>query len=366
MSAQKKLKKKDWYEILNYNLKFTNKDLDELKYKSRTIMKEQIKLDLMGSGSVGKIKDKNETRNLTEIKFGLDRENKLVSTRFNIKNYKSKNYMTGNSDSLFMKNIIEKIDQINRKKVPNNNIQSKSKSNIQTNNLNTQSFNFNELSLYNRSKCRTNMTHRSEIKKKFLNTSKDIKKITFKKLSENSMFKTYNNLRNDNKNNNKNSKNRIIFFPKIKRKETIQMINDYNSKKEKKKNMINTILTEEDKSMNKGKSLSYSIFKLNKDFNKLKKTINGYSGKKIIYDDDDDDFIIINNKKIYQINLEKEINKKFRENYLNIRRPRDIEEKLLNGNKNLFDLMRLNLLKKYRYKKKYKNYKWRNNDSNDN
>ena len=38
MSEPKKVPRKDWYEILNQNLKYINKDFDNINYKSRRLM----------------------------------------------------------------------------------------------------------------------------------------------------------------------------------------------------------------------------------------------------------------------------------------------------------------------------------------
>ena len=60
------------------------------------------------------------------------------------------------------------------------------------------------------------------------------------------------------------------------------------------------VLNEEDNSVHRAKSIKDSIFELNKNFIKYKRIICGYEDK-------NEDIIIINNKKIYQLDLEKEI-----------------------------------------------------------
>ena len=103
------------------------------------------------------------------------------------------------------------------------------------------------------------------------------------------------------------------------------------------------ILNEEDNLAHRTKSIKDNILKLNKDFIKNKRLICGYKDK-------NEDYIIINNKKIYQLNPEKEINQKFRKNFLNIKKIEDIEKRLLNDSNNIFNKTRQNLILKYHQK----------------
>ena len=73
------------------------------------------------------------------------------------------------------------------------------------------------------------------------------------------------------------------------------------------------ILDEEDNTIHKGKSISNNILQLIKSFVKQKRLICGYDDRK-------EDYILMSNRKIYQINLEKIINTKFKRNFLNIKK----------------------------------------------
>jgi len=107
------------------------------------------------------------------------------------------------------------------------------------------------------------------------------------------------------------------------------------------------ILDEEDNTINKGKSISNNILQLNKDFNKEKRLICGYDDRK-------EDYIIMNNRKIYQINLEKEMGVKYKRNFLNIKKIKDIENGLLNDSNHIFDKTKKNIILKYQQKMKNK------------
>ena len=83
-------------------------------------MNEQIKLNkvnIMGSSLDNKLKSKKEINNKTEIGFSLPEENKLILNRLNLKNYKTKNYALLNADTAFLKNILERIENTNTKKI---------------------------------------------------------------------------------------------------------------------------------------------------------------------------------------------------------------------------------------------------------
>lgn len=346
MNEPKKEQRKDWYEILNQNLKNINKDFDKINYKSRRLMNilnfSNVKYTAGESPNIeNKNKSKDQIKNSNEIDF-FPLENKLLLKKMNLKNYKTNNFINSNPDSIFMKDILEKMDHTNKKRMSIL-IKSKHKSNTQINY-------FNERTINNQPKYENNEF--KEMKRKFgINLSKDDKKIIYKN-NNNLMFKTFSKIKN-----NTIDSNNETYFPKIKFKDKKRKIKSYYNKSNiEKKIMIKNILDEEDKSVIKANSISKKIIRFNEKFNKEKKLIYGYNNK----DYDDDDYIVINKKKIYQINLENEINKKFRKNILNIKRIKDIEDKLLNDKNNIFNVTKKDLVKLYTDKKKKRYYKYNN------
>ena len=339
MKKKKDLLKKDWYETLNENLKFLNKDFEDLNSKRKKIMNEQIKLnkiDLIRANLDNKYKSKNENRNpSSETGFLFPEEKKLISNRLNLKNYKTQNYISGNMETLFLKEILEKLDKISfkkefkfHKKIANRNIsrENNNLNNTKSNKLSSQDKNKNSRFQYEDKKL--NSKDNLHLLSKTFNGF-----IKYGKISENS-----------------------IYFPKIKNKRN-KKINSNSRKKE----LMKILLTEENKTINRGKFISNDILKLNKDFIKNKKQIYGYEDK------EDEEYIIINNKKIYQINLDKEINKKLlRKKFLNIKKIKDIEKKLLNDNKTLVESTKKNLLLKYQQKKENNNINFHINNTDEN
>ena len=317
MSKKRELLKKDWYEILNENLKYANKDLNILNDRKQQIMNEQIKLNevnLLNSNS----EDKPKIKNPTEHRFYFPEENKLISNKLNLRNYKTKNYISNNSETQFLKAILEKMYILTDKKIR----KPKYKSN-KTDINNLTNFNDNNTS-YNKSKYYTSRNNKKEIKY-LINDKKDNKNI-YAKNNNHLLSKTYNNFNNNNIS--------TTYFPKLKNKK-----NNLSNKKE----IMKMILDEEDNTINKGKSISNNILQLNKDFVKQKRLICGYDDRK-------EDYIIMNNRKIYQINLEKIINTKFKRNFLNIKKIKDIENGLLNDSNHIFDNTRKNIILKYQQK----------------
>lgn len=324
---------KDWYEVLNENYKYINKDMNNLKIKREQIMNEQVKLNkinLLNSNLDNKYKTKKDIKNQTDVEFTLPEESKLILNRLNIKNYKTKNNLTGNAETLFLKDILERIDKINTKKI----FKYKYK------NTRTDSINLNEFN--NNSTYKSNFLSSRNKKMDFgllTNGQKD-KKINWK--NKNLLLsKTFNNFSQTKKDIDINR----INFPKIKKRNRNKLLNKNN---ENKKSIIKMVLTEEDNSILRAKSINENILKLNKDFKKNKRLICGYNDK-------DEDYIIINNKKIYPLNLEKEINTKFKKNFFNIKKIEDIEKKLLNNKNDIFDKTKKNLVLKYQLKNKNRN-----------
>jgi len=344
MNEPKKIPRKDWYEILNQNLKYINKDFDKIHFKSRRLMNilnfSNLKY-VIGSNTENKSKTKNSIRNSTEIGF-YPEENKLLLKKMNLKNYKSNNHINSNPETLFMKDILEKMDHSNKKRMSIL-MKSKHKNNTQLNY-------FHGRTISNKPKDENN-EFKEKKKTLRLDLSKDDKKIIYKN-DDNMMFKTFNKTKD-----NTNDSNSGTYFPKIRFKDKKRKTKSYYNKSNvEKKIMIRNILDEEDKSVIKANSISKKIIRLNEKFNKEKKLIYGYNNK----DYDDDDYIVINKKKIYQINLENEINKKFRENILNIKRIKDIEDKLLNDKNNIFNVTKKDLVKLYTDKKKKRYYTYNN------
>ena len=336
MSKKKNMLKKDWYEILNENLKFVNKDFEDLKNKRKQIMNENIKLnkiDLIKSNLDNKYKPKNENKNPSELGLPPPEEKKLILNRLNIRNYKAQNYISGSIESLFLKHILEKIDKINT--------QREYKIHKKKNNKNIIIQNIDYNNKLNK------LTSPNKNKNERIN-NKEEKRLDLKNNSY-LLSKTFNGFIKDSK----ISQSSNSFFPKIKNKRNSVL----NSNK---KELMKTLCTEELKTISKGKSLTNNIFKLNREFIKNKNKICGY-------DDKEEDYIIINNKKIYPINFQKEINQKLlRQKFLNIKKLKDIETNLLNDNKNIFESTKKHLLLKYKEKRRNKNYNFSINNTDNN
>ena len=318
MKKKRNVIKKDWYEILNENLNYANKEIDIINSKRKEILNEQIKLNEVNLIKTANSVEKTKIRkNPIEMGFSLPGDNKLIASKLNLKNYKTKNLILGNTEILFLKTILEKMNKINEKKI--------NKKKYIINKTETNNFIDNN-SIYNRPKYLTSRNNKKEREKIVMSEKKEIKNRILKD-NNNLLSKTYNHF-----NNNINT----ISFPKLK-------INNKNDYLNNKKKIMKIILNEEGNSINKGKSISNNIFQLNKNFVKNKRLICGYDNK-------DEDYIMVNNKKIYQINLEKEMNKKFRQNFLNIKKIQDIENGLFNDNNNIFDNAKKNIILKYQQK----------------
>ena len=213
MSKKRELLKKDWYEVLNENLKYANKGLDILNDRKQQIMNEQIKLNgvnLLNSNS----EDKPKIKNPTEHRFYFPEENKLISNKLNLRNYKTKNYISNNSETQFLKAILEKMYILTDRKIR----KPKYKTNkADINNL--TNFNDNNTS-YNKSKYYTSRNNKKEIKF-LINDKKDNKNI-YAKNNNHLLSKTYNNFNNNNIS--------TTYFPKLKnkknKKEIMKMILD--------------------------------------------------------------------------------------------------------------------------------------------
>jgi hypothetical protein len=329
---------KDWYEVLNQNLKYVNKDFDNLDYKREEIMKEQYKLSnmqLIGSNFEDKYKPKKEIKNKTGLEFMIPDENKLIISRLNLKNYKTKNN-TGlnNGDVIFLKDILEKIDKINTKKI----FKKKLKNLTSNNNTVVKEFTF-----YNKSKYSPTPTSVNQRDSKILTNEKKEEDKNYIKEKINQMYKTY----NKNESNNNNSLyNNNTYFPKIRKKKDKNR--SYKSNVDNKRKIMRMIMNEEGDTVHRGKSVADGILQLNKDFIKNKRLICGYNDK-------NDDYIIINNKKIYQLNIEKEMNKNYQKNFVKIKKLKDIEQQIFNDSKKIFEATKKNLILKYQLKKKTSN-----------
>ena len=336
MIIKSELQKKDWYEILNENCKNIDKDFDNLNLKKKEIMNEQIKLNKVNliRTTLDDIPKLKKEINKTEIGFSLPEESKLILNRLNLKNYKTKNYALLNADTAFLKNILERIEANNIKKIFKTGFKNKI---IKPINL---PINLNENNIINRSKCLT--TRNKKIDDIFAKDKKE-KNIRNTKKYNSLLSKTFINYRNNKSIVGINN----TYFPKIKKTNSKNLNIDKNYKRK----IIQMVLNEEDNSVHRAKSITDNIFKLNKDFIKNKRLIYGYKDK-----DRNEDYIIINNKKIYQLNLEKEINKKYRKNnFFNIKKVEDIEKRLLNDSNNIFNRTRKNLILKYQQKEQINN-----------
>ena len=340
MNRKRESIKKDWYEVLNENYKFINKDLDDLKTKRKLIMNEQIKLNkvnLLNSNLDNKYKTKKDIKNPIEVDFSLPEENKLIQNRLNIKNYKTKNNIIGTAETLFLKDIIERIDKMNdtKKAFKNKHI---------------NRFNLNDNNITKNKNFLTSRNKQSDFGLLLnLNGKKEDKKMSY---GNNNILlsKTFNHFSKERKGTSVNNSS----FPKIKnRNRNLDRADD------NKKRFLKMVLTEGDNSINKGKTIRESIFNFNKEFGNKKRMICGYKDK-------EEDYIIFNNQKIYQINLEKDMNAKFKRNFLNIQTIEDIEQKLLSESNNIFDKTRKNLVLKYQLKNKDENDNLEEDNKNEN
>ena len=114
------------------------------------------------------------------------------------------------------------------------------------------------------------------------------------------------------------------------------------------------VLNEGGKTLYRGNSITGDILRFRRDLNERmnsskdilnnQKNINNRKAK--IYEKDND-YIVINKTKVHQTDPESETKKKLMENIENIKNINDIEEKLLSDEKNIFDLMKRNLIKNY-------------------
>jgi hypothetical protein len=207
-----------------------------------------------------------------------------------------------------------------------------------------------------------------EIKQKSLLNETDNIKMSFpiqKKLTKNKTFNnsknySYNNLsyypeikepKNIRENNKSNKQNNIISKSNIKSKSKSNIKSKSYSKIKKK--LMKFIFTEGGKTLYRGKSIAGNILRFRKDFNERmnssKDVLNNQENiyKKIKAYEKENDYILINKTKVHQTDPESETTKKLKENILSIKNIKDIEEKLLNDEKNIFDLMKKNLMKNY-------------------
>ena len=218
MSKKRDLMKKDWYEILNENLKYINKDMNNLQFKKEQIMNEQLKLNkvnLLRPSLDYKYKNKsnNELKNKTDISLSLQKENKLIVNRLNLKNYKTKNYIRGNNEYLFLRDILERIDKISSIRI----YKSKYKKNKTELSTNQNTF---------RGKS-NNLTSRNKKGSKIFINDKKVEKIFIPRNKNFPLSKTFNNYSSE-----KNiSKVNTTFFPKIKNKKNKNLnVNEENRK----------------------------------------------------------------------------------------------------------------------------------------
>ena len=351
----------DWYDILNQKLQNVDKEIENVAIKSKHFIDKQLKLNQMDIiYSKPELRSKQEERSLTETNNPFPKDNKLISYRLNIGNYKDKKIAGITLDYYFMKDILQKLDN---KRLS---IQGFSK-NSRNNMINAYEKTFFN-SKYNRNK---NKSKNKDTKLETLPNDRNNKRISIPKEKKYPIFKTFNTTRNY-------SSSNINYFPKIKNKKDLKkesISNNYifkynlkskskpdiktkNKIKDKQK-MMKYVLIEEGKTLYRGKSINGNILRYKKTFNErmnLNTDDNNNkekSNKDQIKDNEEaNDYIVINKRKIYQTNPESEINKKFKENIKNIKNMKDIEEKLLIGNKSLFDLMKRNLIKTYKNKKK--------------
>ena len=361
MYIPKELKNSDWYDLLNQKLQNVDKEIENLANKSKHFIDRQLELNQMDIiYSRPGLRTKREERNLTETNFPFPNDNKLISYKLNIGNYKDKKIAGITLDYKFMKNILKRLDN---KRLSIQEFSKKSRNN--KNNIYEKTF-FN--SRYNRNK---NISNNKKTKLETLSNERNTKRISIPKEKNYPIVKTFNNTKNY-------SSSNIIYFPKIKNKKELKkesisnnVILKYNFKSKSKpniknkgkikdkQNMMKYVLIEEGKTLYRGKSITDNILRYKKKFNEkmCSKTDDKKNKKKDNKDkikdiEEANDYIVINKRKIYQTNPESEINKKFKENIKTIKNMKEIEEKLLNGNKSLFDLMKRNLMKTYKSKNK--------------
>lgn len=361
MYNSKQLKDSDWYDVLNQKLQNVDKEIENVAAKGRHFIDKHLKINQMDIiYSKPEFRPKQEERNLTETNLPFPNENKLISYRLNLKNYKDKKIAGITIDYKFMKDILERLDS---KRLSIQAFSNKSRNNM--NNIYEKTF-FN--SKYNRNK---NRNKNKGTNQEVLSNERNNKRISLPIENKNPIVKTFNNTRNY-------SSSSIVYFPKIKNKKDLKKesisnnnILKYNFKSKSKPNikskssfkdkqkMMKYVLIEEGKTLYRGKSITDNILRYKKKFNEkmCSKTDDKKNKKKDNKDkikdiEEANDYIVINKRKIYQTNPESEINKKFKENIKTIKNMKDIEEKLLNGNKSLFDLMKRNLMKTYKSKNK--------------
>ena len=357
MNKFKNLKNIDWYEILNQKYQFVDKEIESVTIKSKKFLDKQLKLNRVNLFFANsEIRPKKVIRNLTDSFFPFSDENQLISNRLNIKNYKNQKFASYH-DYIYMKDILQRLKN---KRFSMLSLKKKSRNNI--NNLYQKTF-FN-------SNYKGNKTNNKdkEIKQKSLLNETDNNKISFPIKKKYTIIKTFNNTRNY-------SYNNLYYYPEIKDQKNISKNNSenknnkisksnlkpkYKSKIKSKsfvqiqKKMMKFILTEGGKTLYRGKSITGDILRFKRDFNErmnsskdiLNNQENINNRKAKIYEKDND-YILINKTKVHQTDPESETKKKFRENIAKIKNINDIEEKLLIGEKNIFDLTKKKLFKNY-------------------
>lgn len=351
MNKTKKLINKDWYEILYQKYQFVEKEIDNVTIKSKNFLEKQLKLNrisliLASSG----IRPKRVI-NLTESFFPFSDENQLISNRLNLKNYKKRKFASY-TDYIFMKDILKRLDnkrlsKLNLKKKTRNNMNNLFQKTFLNSNYKSNKTNNTIKEIKQKSLGNNKMSFPIEKKYKIIKTFNNARSYSYNNLSYYPEIKEQKNISKNNKSNKQNNKiSKSILKPKsnIKSKSYI---------KDKTK-MMKLILTEGRKTLYRGKSITGNLLRFRKDFNErmnsskdiLNKQEKIYN-KNIKAYEKDNDYIVINKKKVHQTNTESEPKKKLRENILSIKNINDIEKKLLNDEKNIFDLMKKNLIKNY-------------------
>ena len=358
MNKSKKIKSIDWYKILNKKYQFLDKEIENVTVNSKKFLDKQLKLsriNLIFANS--KIKPKKVIRNLTDSFFPFSDENNLISNRLNLKNYKNKKFSSFH-DYEFMKDILKRLDNkrlsmLRLKKKSRNNMSSLYQktfynSNYKSNKTNNKIRNIKQISFINET---NNNKMPLQIKKKctMIKTFNKIRNFSFDNLLYYPEIKDQNN---KNKNNISNKPNNNISKSNLKPKPKSNIRSKSDIKKRNK--MMRFVLTEGGKTLYRGNSITGDILRFRKDFNErmnLSKDIlnnqeNIYKDKIKAYEKDND-YIVINKKKVHQTNPESEAQKKLKENISSIKNINDIEEKLLNEENKIFDLMKKNLIKNY-------------------
>ena len=358
MNKCKNLKKIDWYEILNQRYQFVDKEIENVTIKSKKFFDKQLKLNRVSLFFANsEIKPKKVIRNLTDSFFPFSDENQLISNRLNIKNYKNKKFASYN-DYICMKDILQRL---NNKRFSMLRLKKNSRNNL--NNLYQRTF-FN--SNY---KCNKTNSQDKKIKQKSLLNETDNNKMSFPIKKQSTMINIFNKTRNY-------SYNNLYYYPEIKAQNNINKNNSSNKNnnnisksnlKPKSKSKIKSksfiknqkklmkfVLNEGGKTLYRGNSITGDILRFRRDLNERmnsskdilnnQKNINNRKAK--IYEKDND-YIVINKTKVHQTDPESETKKKLMENIENIKNINDIEEKLLSDEKNIFDLMKRNLIKNY-------------------